>query len=227
MIMPSNDHRFPDRCLDGGALVVRKTLRTFVKALGEQAKTQAAADAYSEPPRAKYRKDRSHGKQGLLSPTYFGEGGEFLRHCYFEFFGRSHNLEGVWSLNASHGSIPEDLGWDGGAVSIGRGDPIYIQDKTTGKHASRHEMNDGSRVMNFVGSAAMHAIASERDGNGTVATNARFILWTTAKGVHRTLERRMHGMVEVVGCERISRDVDGVEGFWDFVSGKLVRNCGG
>lgn len=215
-----HDHRFPQYCLDGNALVERKTLRTYVKTLGQQAMTAEAAEAYSEKPREKYRSDKEYGKRGYLSPSYFGEGGEFLRHCYFEFFGRKHRLENVWSLNKGHGAVPVDMGWDGGATCTDSGAPVYIQDKTTEKHGNFHEMNDGSRIMNFAGSAAMHAIAS---GHGN---DARFVVWTTAKGLHPTLEARMHGRVEVVACQAIGGSVDGNTDFWDMVSGKLAKGRG-
>lgn len=42
-------------------------------------------------------------------------------------------------------------------------------------------MNDGARLMNFFGSTALHAIAQ---GHGDTA---RFIVWTTGKGIDRAL----------------------------------------
>lgn len=67
------------------------------------------------------------------------EGGEFLRHCHLEYFGHRYNVESVWSVNADHGAIADDLGWDGGAIYINEsihadgvevhaGIPSYIQD---------------------------------------------------------------------------------------------------
>lgn len=114
-----------------------------------------------------------------------------------------------------------DLGWDGGATCADSGDPVYIQDRTTEKHGSFHEMNDGSLLMNFVGSAAMHAVAS---GHGN---DARFVVWTTAKVLHPTLKARMHGRIEVVACHAIGGSVDGSTDFWGMASRKLIKGPGG
>ena len=114
-----------------------------------------------------------------------------------------------------------DLGWDGGARCTGRGDLVYVRGKTTEKHGSFHEMNDASRLMNFVGSATMNAITS---GHGN---DAGAVVWTTAKGLHPTLEARMHGRAEVVACHVIGGGVDGNSDFWGMASRKLTKGRGG
>ena len=223
-----NQHRFRKYCIDGSQLVAGKTLRYYVKELAKQAKTQQSVEIYGGTNREKYLSDPEYRKNSYLSPIYFGEGGEFLRHCYFEFFGHKYNLEAVWSLNTDHGAIADDLGWDGGAVSIvssvdatgvetNKGAPVYFQDKTTERFGHLHSINDGSRLMNFFGSAALHAIASGQ------AEISRFIVWTSGKGLNKALYTRTHGRVEVVGNDRISEDTDGNTTFWNYVAGKFVR----
>ena len=216
---PPNQHGFYRYCIDGNVLVERMTLRAYVQELGVQAMSARAVRVCHDRPRKRNSEDQEFSICGYKSPIYFGEGGEFLRHCYFEYFGgdREYGLKDVWSVNTDHGSIPDDLGWDGGAVTIDGCHPVYFQDKTTEDHQKKHQMNDGSRIMNFVGSAAMHSIAVE----SIDAERARFILWTTAAGLDRTLLERLHGKVEVVACKSITRKVDGNKEFWNMVAEKL------
>ena len=75
--------------------------------------------------------------------------------------------------------------------------------------------------MNFWGSAAMHAIAS---GHGS---DTRSVVWTPAKGLHPTLEARMHGRVEVVACQAVGGSVDGSTDFWGTASRKMTKGRGG
>lgn len=223
----ANQHRFRRYCIDGRQLVEGKTLRTFVKSLARQSKSKRSQEIYGDRVREKYALENDYAKRGFRSPIYFGEGGEFLRHCYFEFFCHKYNLEEVWSLNSDHGPISEDLGWDGGAVSatnrthadsvvVRSGSPIYIQDKVTEHHERLHSLNDGSRLMNFFGSASLHAIATGR------GDDSRFIVWTTGKGIDKALYKRTHGRVEIVGSEAISEDIDGNSVFWKYVSSKFT-----
>lgn len=223
-----NQHRFRKYCIEGSQLVEGKTLRYYVNELAKQAKTQRSVEIYGHTNKQKYVNDPAYSRNSYLSPVYFGEGGEFLRHCYFEFFGHKYNLEAVWSVNKDHGAIADYLGWDGGAVSskssvnaIGvetsQGAPVYFQDKTTERFGHLYSMNDGSRLMNFFGSAALHAIATGQ------AEFARFIVWTSGKGMNKVLHRKTHGRVEVVGNDRISEDTDGNTAFWNYVAEKFVR----
>lgn len=216
-MQPPNKHGFRKYCLDSDALVEGQTLRTYVRELGAQARLDEAAEVCHDRIHGKHASDREYSEQKYKSPIYFGEGGEFLRHCYFDFFGYEYDLKEVWSVNADDGAIPKDLGWDGGAVTTDGRHPVYFQDKTTEVHDKDYKMNDGSRVMNFAGSAAMHAIANEN----VDAERARFILWTTANGLDRSLLDRLHGKVEVVACESIAERVDGCESFWIKVAREL------
>lgn len=218
----ANRHGFYRYCLDANALVEGMTLRTYVRELGSQAMSDEATAACRDSVGRRHISDTQFKERGYKSPTYFGEGGEFLRHCYFEFFGYEYGVKEVWSINADRGAIREDLGWDGGATTLAGDHPVYFQDKTTENHDKEHMMNDGSRIMNFVGSAAMHAIAVE----SIDAERARFILWTTASGLDRSLLERLHGQVEVVACKSITEKIDGNTTFWNIVSEKLAKEAG-
>ena len=223
-----NQHRFRKYCFDGSQLVAGKTLRSYVKALAKQAKTQQSVEIYGNTNRQKYVNDPEYSRNSYLSPAYFGEGGEFLRHCYFEFFGHKYNLEAVWSVNKDHGALADYLGWDGGAVSsnssvdangieTSKGAPVYFQDKITERFGHLHSINDGGSFMNFFGSAALHAMSIGQ------TEFSRFIVWTSGKGMNKTLHRITHGRVEVVGNNRISEDTDGNTAFWNYVAEKFVR----
>ena len=205
---PPNEHRFPKYCLDAEGLTKRPFLQVYVEELHRQAKSSEAVAVYGKV-------------RGTNMATFYeGEGGEFLRHCYFEAFGHEepYNLKDIWSLNMSEGLVPDDLGWDGTAVDAATGSPVYIQDKTTVKHETLLTMDSG--LMTFAGSAALHA---RKNG---VAETARFLVWTTAAGLDWTLMDRMHEQVEVVAFKEISQRVDGNNEFWRLVADKLMRKSG-
>ena len=213
-----NRHRFPQHCIDLDALIQGRTLESYLRALANQANDEAATRTYLN---GVCGTDVSEHRESYASPEYFGEGGEFLRHCFFDFFGSRFCLRDIWSVNARSGVIQRDRGWDGGAVTskshrnhdwASKGDPVYIQDKTTRNFSKLYETNDGSRIMNFVGAAAMDAIVQGH------AQKARFILWTTGKGLHYILEQNVGERLEVVGYEAISNLVDYCDDFWKSVA---------
>ena len=211
-----NRHRFPRHCVDPDALTRGRTVEAYIHELDKQSATTQAGDAYHEHMRKKINSEESS------SSFYFGDGGEFLRHCFLDFFGSHFSLREVWSVNADDGILDEDIGWDGGATTscnhmwAQEGDPIYIQDKTTRDFDKFFKINDGSRIMNFVGSAAMDAI-SHKTGQ-----KARFILWTTGQGFHHTLERSTAGRVEVISYEKITKLANNCEDFWQSTAEALA-----
>ena len=212
----SNRHRFSRHCVDPCALTLGRTVEAYIHELDTQSATRQAGDAYYECMRKKKNSEVSS------SSFYFGDGGEFLRHCFLDFFGSHFSLREVWSVNADDGVLDEDIGWDGGATTscdhmwAQEGGPVYIQDKTTRDFDKFFKINDGSKIMNFVGSAAMDAISREK------GQQARFILWTTGRGVHHSLERSTAGRVEVIGYERITKLANNCEDFWQSVARALA-----
>ena len=221
-MMKPNQHRFPRYCIDPDALTKGRTLEAYVHYLGEQANDQRAAHAYLNDIRGN---EISSSLGAYKSPSYFGDGGEFLRHCFFNFFGSHFYLRDVWSVNGDDGILCRDMGWDGGAVTSKEfnwarsGSPVYIQDKTTHDFEKVYRTNDRSRIMNFVASAAMDAIVQ-----GT-AHEARFILWTTGKGIHSVLDRNTARRIEVVGYDKVTDLVNDHDEFWNSVAVVLSR-CG-
>lgn len=218
----SNRHRFPQHCVDSDALTKGRTIEAYVHALASQADDERASHAYLRDIRGT---DVSEHRGCYASPEYFGDGGEFLRHCFFDFFGSHFCLEDVWSVNADSGILDKDRGWDGGAVTsqssskhawAGEGDPVYIQDKTTEDFSRTYMTNDNSRIMNFVGAAAVDAIVKEH------AQRSRFIVWTTGTGLHPVLDQNIGGRVEVVGYGKITQLANNCEDFWMSVAKALA-----
>ena len=143
------------------------------------------------------------------SAQYFGMFVEWYAQHYLNHFGWMYNLQDV-SMYNSVGSAYKDNGIDGVGTSVTSkhdrmrpsvvpkaGSPVYIQVKGTTKFNDEHMTNDGSRLPNFTTNAMSMAIQHN------CAYQARYILFTTAKGVHYRLNEVWNNMVQVISIKEI------------------------
>ena len=214
-------HSFYKYVNDAKALVKTNTLRGFNHELARQANTDEAVKKYQVLTGAS-EEDYSQFK----SPLYYGAGVEFLAESYFSFFGSDYNLVDIKSVD-DWDDKGRDRGSDHMAVSQKKldyktqrvisapGSPIRIQTKGTLNPMKEHKTNDGSRIMNFVGSAGMEAILT-----GT-AYQTRLLLFTLGKGLHFVLKENTYNKIEVVNNKAISRKIDNNPFFWNHVRDRL------
>ena len=148
--------------------------------------------------------------------SYFGMFVEWLSEHWLNHYGPiDWNIHGV-NMNDSVGNINEDYGVDGEGLTLapkkmastGRmpvtNSPVYIQVKGV-KYKNRgkeHQPNDGSRLPNFCTNAMATAM---RNGH---AYQARYIVFTTAKGIHYSTDKMSREMIEVIGHKDISKAMD-------------------
>jgi hypothetical protein len=167
---------------------------------------------------AKMRVDFSHYKdyeEGSWSPVYFGMFVEWLAQYWLNHFGSldEWNIHGV-NMVSSVGSSDEDYGVDGTGCSIrekkypktGRiavaNAPVYIQVKGTLNKSREYKPNDGSRLPNFGMNAMATAIIAGQ------ALRSRYILFTTGKGLHYSMEKMSCNLIEVINYKDISKAMD-------------------
>jgi len=207
-----NNHVFVNQCIDFEELlnpakwVKGKCLDHMLKTAYNQSKTEEA----------KLRVDIANYKdyeQDDGCPMYFGSFTEWLAWHFFNHYGRLFNVEGCEML-ASEGSSEQDLGNDGRMRSIKRqemkktyriavkGSPVYLQVKGTMNKTKVYTANDGSRLPNFCTNAMSDAI---RTG---YAFQARYIIFTTGKEIHHSLDSMSNGMLEVVSYKDIKACLD-------------------
>ena len=210
-------HSFHKYVVDAKALVKTNTLRGFNRELARQSNTDEAVAKY-QVLNGKPEEDYSQFK----SPLYYGGGVEFLAESYFSFFGSAYNLTDIKSVD--DWDHPErDRGSDHKAVSLKRqkykvpniitepASPVRIQTKGTLNPLKEHKTNDGSRIMNFVGSALAEACKSGS------AYQTRLILFTLGKGLHYRLEENTYRKIEVVHNKEIAKKIDNNPFFWNHV----------
>jgi hypothetical protein len=208
-------HSFGKYCIDPDSLVKAETLKGFLTAL----KRQSGKDEALIP----YHDQIPLDDDGVVirAPGYYGAGGEFLAETFFDVWGLAYNLAGITSTDDL-----ERHTTDGGVDHLARsvtikiyrehldtkaqpGSPVYIQTKTTNNATRVYTTNDGSRIMNFFG----HAQALARS-QGT-SLSARYIVFTTGKGLGWQLERNTLGLIQVVAHNEIRRRVDSNRIFWN------------
>lgn len=214
-------HSFKNFCIDPASLVVKENLSSFVKALLVQSNTPAALIPYHDTVPEVDDENRVIG-----APRYFGAGGEFLSETFFEIFAQEYNVTNLIAIDDEEkeakdrgvdltartikGKVYKDTGCAARANS-----PVYIQVKTVLNPNKEHYTNDGSRIMNFFG----HAQACAR--NEGASYTARYILFTTGKGLHYRLKENTCGMIQVVNFKEISDKIKNNRVFWNRLREKL------
>jgi hypothetical protein len=79
------------------------------------------------------------------------------------------------------------------------GNKVYVQVKTARNPTKEYTPNDGSRLPNFGLYAMSEAIISGE------ANRARYIVFTTGKGLHFSMDKMSRGMFEVVAFSDIKK----------------------
>lgn len=220
-------HSWYKYCIDAPVFHNVTTLRKFIEVLRKQSNTDAAIVPYRESiALSSYDEDGEFvGK--IKAPRYFGAGVEALAETFFEVFGSEFNLQGYKSQDTVEDDL-EDTGYDAIAYNakekrhgkiIGKisepGNHIYVQIKGVLNPTKEFTTNDGSRIMNFYGNAGGHAtMIGER-------YKARFVLFTTGKGLHYKLEKNTFSEIEVVNYNAIERKINNNPFFWNSLYSKL------
>jgi hypothetical protein len=208
-------HSFGKYCIDPASLIEKETLSGFLSALKKQSNRDDALIPYHDTHPA------DDDNVIIKAPRYYGAGGEFLSETFFEVFGSEYNLCGIESYDDEE-KTRNDGGVDQDARSVKvkiykeylntkaqPGSPIYIQVKTTNNSTKVYTTNDGSQIMNFFG----HAQALARAQGCSLS--ARYILFTTGKGIGLQLEQNTLKMIQVISFNDIKRKVDGNRIFWN------------
>ena len=196
-------HSFAKQAPHRGNLLTKNTLKDFVRVARKLSETKEAIKVYEVGQYKDMLDINGNVVPGSWSPHYFGAAVEFLCETYFEVFGAEYNLGNVRSTD-SYEDSESDTGVDHYAESL-------MHKKTKGTLDPRKEFttNDGARLPNFYMNAQAQAL---EDG---AAYTARYILFTTGKGLHYKLDANSGGMTEVVGFSEIKRHVDGNTVFWN------------
>lgn len=197
-------HLFENICIDFNEILSDANFKRMLKTVEKQAKTTEA----------KKRTDIAHYKEygnDQWSPMYFGMFVEWFCQMYLNYFGYLYNVANV-EMMMSEGSSAEDYGVDGigvsmrkmkhkniGAIVASEGSPVFIQVKGTMNYNKEYTPNCGARLPNFTTNAMSQAI---KQGH---AYQARYILFTTGKGVHYTLNKMWNDLVEVISIHDIDK----------------------
>jgi hypothetical protein len=196
------NHVFVNHCIDFESILAEPKLDNMLKVAFKQSKTDGA----------KLRVDFANYKdygQDQWCPAYFGMFVEWLAWHFFNHYGRLFNVEGCEMTDSVDSSL-EDYGTDGRMRSIKdqlftktcrktvKGSPVYLQVKGTMNKTKEYTPNDGSRLPNFCTNAMSDAI---RQGK---AYQARYIIFTTGKSVHYSLDKMSNDMLEVVNYKIIN-----------------------
>lgn len=212
-------HSFNKYVIDAEALVKDQTLKGYLTQLGKQAKTDEAFNRYELSTQSNpYEADT----QKYKSPKYFGAGGEFLAHNYFDFFGNDYNLVEYESVD-DWDDPKKDGGTDGYAKSQKEksyhkqftktkpGSKVFIQVKTTENGGKVFMTNDYSRIPNF----CMNAMSSSIVSGG--ANQDRYLLLHTGLKLHYRLVENSNNLIVEIGRKEIAKKVDHNPFFWNQV----------
>jgi hypothetical protein len=196
-----SNHVFINRCIDFSEILNCTTLEKMLKVVHKQSKTEEA----------KKRVDFAHYKDygsDQWSPIYFGMFVEWLGDHFLNHYGHLFNIQAV-KMHDSIGEGYKDYGIDGEGLTIKRkalkesgrdarpDSPVYIQVKGTLNSTKEYKPNDGNRLPNFGCNAFSQALKTG------YAYQARYILFTTGKGLHYSMDTMFNGLVEVIGRKKI------------------------
>jgi hypothetical protein len=220
-------HSWFKYCVDPSPYGKVTSLRKFIETLRKQSNTDVAVVPYRESVRlTDYDEDGEFiGK--IKAPRYFGAGVEALAETFFEVFGSEFNLQGYKSQDSIDVDL-EDTGYDAVAYTAKEkkygkkirkicqpGNHIYVQIKGVLNPTKEFMTNDGSRIMNF------YANAQGRARMMGEAYKARFVLFTTGKGLHYKLENNTFQEIEVINFNTIEKRINGNPFFWNALFNKL------
>ena len=195
--------------LDPDELLSKADLKHMLKIAEEQSKTSAAKDSIA--------RDKKF-KEEEWCPAYFGSFVEWLVEHFLRKFGHEPKFNITRPLMcAQDGAQYQDYGVDGHAETLKNlpktnksrtrdhiaGSRVYIQVKGSVSSRKEHQVNDGSRIANFIGNAATCAILDK------CAYTARFVLVTTASGVNHHVNNMANNLLEVIAFDDLSSRING------------------
>ena len=211
-------HSWFGYCVDPSAYDRCRTLSQFVAALRKQSNTSEARIPYRESVKVE---DDEEVRAAIQAPRYFGAGFEAFSETFLTVFDHEFNLAGVRSLDSEE-EDQEDTGYDIEAVSAREkvyrgminkraqpGSPVFVQVKAALNPTRLFTTNDGSRIMNFYGNAQGVARMTG------AAYQARYILITSAAGLHYKLEANTHKDIEVINFNKINKMIRNNPLFWN------------
>ena len=209
-------HSFAKQAPHPEKLLEDNTLKHFLHNAGNLAKTKEAIQVFE----AGQYKDFDLKLPVKWSPKYFGGAVEFLAETFFEVFGAEFNIQGIKSTDDFE-STEADIGVDHTAQTIFKAttkdkvriaqplSPVFIQTKGTLNPNKEYTTNDGSRLMNFFAAAQVMAMHTGH------TYSARYVLFTTGKGLHYRLNDNTGGICEVINSRAIRKRVDNNVYFWN------------
>ena len=208
-------HIFTNHCVDFEELLdpvkwakKKKALDHILVTLDKQSKTQEAKLRVDFNNWNLYTDDQS-------CPAYFGMGGEWFAWHFLNHYGRLFNMHTI-EMTDSVDSSKEDYGTDGRGYSIIdskskyrttnrrpiANSPVEVQVKFTMNRMKEFMANDGSRLPNFGLNAMSTAIKTNK------AYQTRYIVFSTGKGIHFSLDKMSNGMFEFIGYSEIIACID-------------------
>ena len=204
-------HTFEARCINFEEILAEASLSRMLTVVKRQSMTQEAHRRTD--PSYKGNEDYSDEKKEFC-PAYYGQFTEWFAEKFLNYYGHKFNIAGVEMID-SVGSSEDDLGTDGrgitmkegkhhsiSSITFKEGSKVHIQVKGSLNPTKEHKANDGSRLPNFIMNAATNAIVSGH------AYDQRYMLFTTAAGVHYKLNQMSNGILEVINYKKIKKLVD-------------------
>lgn len=220
-------HSWYKYCTDAAAFHKVRTLRKFIEVLRKQSNTDSALIPYRENVSLSAYDEDGEFVGKIKAPRYFGAGIEALSETFFEVFGSEFNLQGYRSQDTVDADL-EDTGYDAIAYTAKEkkygkvirkicqsGNLVFVQVKGVLNPTKEFMTNDGSRIMNF------YANAQGRARMLGEAYKARFILFTTGKGLHYKLENNTFSEIEVINYSAIEKRISNNPFFWNALYNKL------
>ena len=222
-------HSWYKYCIDANVYHEVMTLRKFIEVLRKQSNTDEAIIPYRENVSLSSYDEDGEFAGKIKAPRYFGAGIEALAETFFEMFGAEYSLAGYKSQDSVDEDL-EDTGYDAIAYTSKEkrflkgadihkicrpGNRIYIQIKGVLNPAKEFMTNDGSRIMNFYANAQGHCRMMGE------ANSARFVLFTTGKGLHYKLEKNTFKEIEVINYNAIDKRIKDNPFFWNALYTKL------
>ena len=212
-------HSFTKKVVHAEELLSGSTLKDYIKKARKLSATDEAIYVFHAGNYKEYMDNDS------WSPAYFGGAGELLCETFFEEFGHLFNVADIRSVD-DFDNAEIDSGVDHYAVSIKEqkykksnrkailGSPVYIQTKFSMNSSKEYTTNDGSRLPNFFMNAQVKALQASQ------CYQARYIIFTTGKGLHYKLKNNSGDIAEVINFNKIKKLVDNNEIFWNKMRAK-------
>jgi hypothetical protein len=199
-------HTFINYCINFEELLTEPTLKGMLKIAKKQSITEEAKKKVDLANYKDYNQNES-------CPAYIGLFGEWLCWHFLNHYGHLWKVAEIEMTDSIDNAVA-DYGIDGTGVTTydqllktthrkaTKGSPVYIQVKTTFNSAKEYSPNDGSRIPNFGLNALSNALLAGK------SYQARYILFTTGKGLHYTLEKMSNGIIEVINYKTIHKLMD-------------------